>query len=386
MAAPSAHLSSGVPGWRASVVDSLAGLGALAADWDQLLGAAVRPSPFLSWDWIDCWWRSFGAGAQLRVLVLRDAEGGLLGLAPLRIVRRWQGGAPLRSLEFLGYRGAAVCADHLDFLARPQLRDAVVPALVEAMLALPGWDVLVLDSVDEQSSLPRALQPHAAALRLAEVDGETCHYLPLPASVAELWRALGERHPQFAQNLLRYRRRLERRYRTRFVPDSAADALDPALAALAGLHGMSRARQGESNSFARADYYGFHRRLAPRLADQGRLYLARLECDGRIVAVLYGFVFAGVLYYYQSGFDTRLRADGVGKLLLARVLEDAVERLGVGEFDFLRGDEAYKRQWTEHARTTKLLRGWRAGVLPAFDRLGWRLRRQGSALLPRRPR
>ncbi len=367
------------------MVDSPAGLAALAAEWDELLGAARRPSPFLSWDWVDCWWRSFGPGTHLRVLTLRDAEGHLLGLAPLHIVRRWNGGAPVRSLEFLGYRGAAVCADHLDFLARAQSRDAILSVLVEVMLGLPDWDVVVLDSVDEQSHLPLALQPYAGALRLAEVEGEVCHYLPLPASTAELWSALGVRHPQFAQNLQRYRRRLERHYRTRFVPDSAADALDPALAALAGLHGMSRARHRESNSFARADYYGFHRRLAPRLADRGRLYLARLECDGRIVAVLYGYVFAGVLYYYQSGFDTRLRADGVGKLLLARVLEDAVDRLGVSEFDFLRGDEAYKRQWTEHARTTKRLRGWRGGVLPAIDRLSWRLRRQGSALRPHRP-
>jgi CelD/BcsL family acetyltransferase involved in cellulose biosynthesis len=52
----------------------------LAEEWDALVDR-VGGGPFLRSEWIDAWWRAFGAG-QLELLIARKA-GRLVGIAPL---------------------------------------------------------------------------------------------------------------------------------------------------------------------------------------------------------------------------------------------------------------------------------------------------------------
>ncbi|MGH9414665.1 MAG: GNAT family N-acetyltransferase [Terriglobales bacterium] len=374
-----------------TVISSDAAWRALKPDWDSLLAACPRPSPFLCWDWLHSWWQSFGAHSRLHVITVSTPAGVLAGAAPLHLVRRAIAGLPLRSLEFLGYRGSRVCADHLDFPALPALREPACAALVAAIYEHTAWDRLVLADLDSQSLLPALLRRSRPTRRSGWfapagrrpapclVPAETCFYLSLPPSVPELWRQLGTRHPQFSRNLRRYQRRLERHHHVRFVAPVPPQEIPAAFAALVHLHGLARRRHGQAGNFACPPYRDFHQRVIAGWAHDARLYLARLDCDGQIAAVLYGYVLGGVLYFYQSGFDTRLQSEGVGKLLLARVLEDAIARLGLEEFDFLRGTESYKRLWTGQARQTATLRLWRPGVAATLDHAVYRLRRHGRA-------
>ena len=56
-----------------------------------------------------------------------------------------------------------------------------------------------------------------------------------------------------------------------------------------------------------------------------------------------------------------------GLVLIGRALEEAVER-GGSEFDFLRGDEPYKRRWTGLRRRTWGLLAIRPSALRARGR------------------
>ncbi|MGH9467134.1 MAG: GNAT family N-acetyltransferase [Terriglobales bacterium] len=197
----------------------------------------------------------------------------------------------------------------------------------------------------------------------------------MPGETAQLWAELKTAHPQSVSNIKRYRKRLAQNLDGRFVSEASPAERPAVMAALARLHGLARARKGEGGNFRREGYRAFHLDLAEKLGPSGRLYLARLECNGEISAVLYGFVEGGVLSFYQSGFDTRLEKLGIGKLLMAAVLEDAVERLTAREFDFLRGDEAYKARWCTQARQTRHLYIWGAGAAAQLHHLAWRARR-----------
>jgi hypothetical protein len=52
----------------------------------------------------------------------------------------------------------------------------------------------------------------------------------------------------------------------------------------------------------------------------------------------------GATYFYQSGFDPAHSKLSPGSVLIAHAIRQAIER-GHSTFDFLRGDEAYKRRW-----------------------------------------
>ena len=75
----------------------------LADEWDALVRAMPRPSPFLLHAWLDAWRRHYGEGTELTVHVARR-DGRLVAALPL-LVRRHLG---LRAARFLGGRQSAL--------------------------------------------------------------------------------------------------------------------------------------------------------------------------------------------------------------------------------------------------------------------------------------
>ena len=50
--------------------------------WNHLLGETPGATFFQSCDWLECYWRHYGPGQRLRVLVVRDGQRPL-GILPL---------------------------------------------------------------------------------------------------------------------------------------------------------------------------------------------------------------------------------------------------------------------------------------------------------------
>ena len=110
-AGPSEHRSGRDEPWQSSPAPRRPSRGsppteafeALAGQWDDLVRAMPRPSPFLLHGWLTEWWRHYGGGAELAVDVCRH-DGRLVGALPLIIRRR----AGLRVASFMGDRHAVL--------------------------------------------------------------------------------------------------------------------------------------------------------------------------------------------------------------------------------------------------------------------------------------
>jgi CelD/BcsL family acetyltransferase involved in cellulose biosynthesis len=114
------------------------------------------------------------------------------------------------------------------------------------------------------------------------------------------------------------------------------------------------------------------------MAAAGRLYLARLDCDNRTVAMVYGFHVGETLFNYQTGYDTAFAQLGVGSVLQGMSVQDAIERLHVTEVDFLRGAEAYKYSWTQRERHTGIAAVWGRKLASRTGEVEFLLRRRLS--------
>ena len=88
----------------------------------------------------------------------------------------------------------------------------------------------------------------------------------------------------------------------------------------------------------------FHRDFATQAFHQGWLRLWFLEIDGKPVAALHGFRFAGADSAYQAGRDPAFRQQPVGFVLLAHAVREALTD-GMGEYRLLRGGAAYKERF-----------------------------------------
>lgn len=349
--------------------------------WKRLLSKNPRPVPFLSWEWISTWWKHFGTGSRLFVLVAKSDVGDVVGIAPCHIVTRKAFGIfPVRSVELLGHRGSAVCSDHLDFLLGQNDAEMVCLALLEALISQrEKWDRLEFGDLAQDSPIPGELtkieKHHRLTFRKALQD--RCPYLMLPSKWEELLKSMKAKRRSFIKTR---RERLTAKGRVEFIRESSPECVPEQLEILGKLHKLARERKGQEGNFVLSAYRDFHRDVAMRMAEAGYLYMARLECDGTPTAFVYGFIISGRFFYYQTGFDPAWMKDGAGSILLAMVVEDAIERYHATEFDFLRGTEDYKYAWTSEERVLQTCFVWNSSPIAGLSSVEFSGRKKLSNL------
>jgi CelD/BcsL family acetyltransferase involved in cellulose biosynthesis len=323
-------------------------LAALREEWSALFDEAGGPNPFLSWEWLHPWWRTFGARRPVWILEARDARGGLAGLlllcgrAGLPGVRRWQ---------LLG--NGVTGADGLDVLARPADAPAVREALVAALAAAAcGWDALDLEDLPCGSPTVAALR---ASVRPRGIRASVERRHVCPGFVVT---------GTFADHLARIRRRetygrrvrwLERQPGFRIEVATSPGEASAAMEDFLRLHRMRWAAEGGSYGIPPGAAEAFHREVAPLLAGRGWLRMYRLLVGERSIAAVYGIEVGRRFYYYQSGYDPAWSARSPGIVLVGRTVEDAYAR-GLTDYDFLRGQEPYKLDWAADRRETCAVR------------------------------
>jgi CelD/BcsL family acetyltransferase involved in cellulose biosynthesis len=285
---------------------------------------------FLSPAWVRTWWA--WTGARPAVVAVRRMQGGLVGLLPLAE----------RRAGVLGFAGQDEGADHLDVVAAPGHADAVAAAALAHLVRHPHGR-LELRHVRADGALRRVLHDARHGIAWNERWATVCHEID----------ARGTWDGYLAQRFSRKRRHELRRTVKRFLERPGARverARTPAevaslLTRLFALHGQRFERRADGTVFEGRSLQAFHRRLAEALLPRGELLLMALVEGERDAAVYYAFRFHGRLLHFQSGIDDTEGATSAGTVLRACMVEDDVFGAGLQAFDFLDGDEAYKRPW-----------------------------------------
>ena len=155
--------------------------------------------------------------------------------------------------------------------------------------------------------------------------------------------------------LKRKMRKLERELPAVTVSVHAgAEGWDEALGRFLTLHRLSKVGKAR---FMDARMERFFRDVTLALARRGWGRLWFLESEGVPVASFLCMEHGGSVGLYNSGFDPAHARLAPGIVLLAHMIRDAIER-GVPVFDFLRGEESYKRDFgptPEHLLNVRIL-------------------------------
>jgi CelD/BcsL family acetyltransferase involved in cellulose biosynthesis len=331
---------------------------ALAEEWPALLSASGHENIFLTWEWLCTWWRAFGPGNRLWLITARASDGQLVGAAPLAIGRRSRRGlVNYRELFFLG--SGLMAADHLDFVVRDQ-DTAVYRALIAHLWReRRAWDVLHFDSLMADSPVIGLLQGQTA-VAWQHISQTPCPYVLLPASWEAYEAGLGK---NLRYNLRRYGRQLQAASAPEPIIYAESDTttdLCPILQALGAFHQAIRHKKGQTSAFDDPRTLPMLQQLCDHLARQGWLRLTWLIRGQQPLAVLLGFRYGSRFFFYMTGYNADWSSLGPGRQTMAFSLRRAIEE-GLGEYDFLRGDEDYKYTWQAQDRLTttiQLGRGW----------------------------
>lgn len=309
-------------------------------------------SPFQTWEWTSLWWKHFGAGKQARVLCVREGTD-VVGIAPLYVHRNPLGGC-------LRWIGTGI-SDRLGVLAVPEREREVVDTLV-------GWleqqRCVDLHQLAKGSWLERAVERRGWQVVLQE----KCPYVVLPKTWDTYWRSLSKK---MRFNLGYAQRQMERAWGKVCWQVAEAQTLPMLLEALFDLHTRRWRRRLLPGGFFHPRVRQFHREWAQTALQQGWLRLHALQVGGAVRAVLYVFHFGRRAYYYLGGFDPDLARYSPGTVLTAWAIRRAIEE-GCVVFDFLRGDEPYKRRWRPQVQ-------WHQRACWARGALSWAPRWRVSA-------
>ena len=317
---------------------------ALKGEWNSLLKKSSANNIILTWEWISTWWSYFGKDSKLYLLVARSTESKkLIGIAPLHIHTRKikKRLFPLHTLAFIGANDTA--PDHLDFIVHPDHEAEVKKRFVTSIqVAKAEWDLLDLDGICENSGIVEMLTNQTPSLRYY-LDITESPTIKLPISWEEMEKALGK---NLRYNIRRYNRKMEKEHpgTVRYERICDIDRIDNTINILINFAEKVRQKHHEKHALANEAMRQFHQVLAKQLLQKDWLRLYTLSIGSESIAVLYCYNYAQNVFYYQTGYDLEWRKYGPGRQILAHGIREAIAERA-GEFDFLRGEHAYKEEW-----------------------------------------
>jgi len=306
--------------------------------WNQLLYKSASVVPFLTYDYLEAWWRTRGGGewpeeSQLVLCAAFENEQ-LIGIAPLFHAENVLGEPALM------FVGAIEVSDFLNFIVAPEDLSPFISGLIDFLISetsLPEWKGLDLYNILEGSPILETLQAEAdrRGWMYEQVRLQPSPYIPLPGDFNSYMEGIdGKQRREIRRKL----RNLE----SSFVkgdlvftedPDRLHDEVDAFLTMMA---------QDPNKRDFLTDPMRQHLHNTAQVAlDHGWLQLAFFTIDGEKVAGNMSFNFNKRLWLYNSGWEWEYREFSPGWLLLIYMIEWATENC-IQEFDFMRGDEDYK--------------------------------------------
>jgi CelD/BcsL family acetyltransferase involved in cellulose biosynthesis len=333
--------------------------------WDRLVAATLSATPFSAWAFQRAWWDAFHANAHDETLVLEDGADEIVAIVPLMHRHEVEPSDALTSTRMRGagdpamtpvsptakavFFGASYHADYATILTAPADLAGVADTVADyfASRGSGDWDVIDLrrlrcdDDTAEILAMALGSREMANGWTLSLEREDVCPVVTLPSggSMDDFLATLGkkERHE--------IRRKVRRaaaigEVRLDESPDPLAD-LDVFIEMHQrkwGAKGLFPPTRGGDQSRV------FIRRLFELFGADGPMRLCFLSIGGRRIAAGVHFETSERIYYYNVGVEPDASQLSPGVLLVHASIARAIDR-GIGQFDFLRGNEPYKYEW-----------------------------------------
>jgi hypothetical protein len=317
---------------------------------------------------MSCWIETFGPMFPVSILIFRDRDEPFAVCLAVRTTAHHRGVA-FRRLSLNASGEAAAENTYVEFNYLPCLPgyEKLAAAQLASYAAGLEWDEFTLDGFAPGPAY-EALLGELRDLECFE-QHQPSHYVDLAAL-----RASNSSFEALVGSVTRKHLRQYARAYTRLGPIrlAAADSVETALRMFDELAALNRARWAVRSRYAvfrSPRFVSFHRRLIERSMPDRSVQLLRLTAGERTVGLVYNLVQDNRVYFYQCGYDYSFdRRLSPGMLTLAHAIQRCLEA-GFDSYEFLSGDEPYKRHlatgtrglvWTIIRRPT--LRNRVAGV------------------------
>jgi CelD/BcsL family acetyltransferase involved in cellulose biosynthesis len=305
-------------------ISSEARFARLAPDWDALVRAMRRPSPFLLHCWLAEWWRHYGDGCGIAVqAAFRD--GRLVAALPLITYSRHG----LTVATFFGGRQTAPA----DILLAEEEDPAVVTELLARASA--AHDYADLFGLPADCRLAEACGP--SELQLFErIEAPTL-------DMSDGWDAAYRANTNGKKRAHhRHRRRQLASLGSLEVSFARTVAeLEPVLEEAFRLHEHRWQGRADGSGFVTPTGKRFSRAVLGALAEIDVARMVTLSLDGKTIAFVWYLALERTMYLHRIAFDPQFARFSPGLVNTLNALELAAAE-GVTRVEFLGGADRYK--------------------------------------------
>lgn len=307
----------------------------LKDEWNSLLAESISHVPFLRYEYLHTWWQTRGGGewpqAELAIITA-EGENGLAGVAPLFL-------APREGRQALLFLGSIEISDYLDLIVRQEDLAEFTGGLIDFLIHAEElrWETLDFYNIlGESPSLP-VLEQTARSRGLTWELTRLQHspYIPLPKEWETYLAGIDKKQRHEIRRKLRRVEEAGASIRWYIVEDGAT------LGAETEAFFNLMVNDEDKRRFLTAPMREQMNRTIRCAFEAGCLQMAFLEVGGEKAAGYLSFDYLGRMWIYNSGLDWKFSEYSPGWVLLAWLIQWAIEH-GRREFDFMRGDEEYK--------------------------------------------
>lgn len=325
-------------------INSLDGFMALRGEWEALLARCSYRTPFLTHDWMILWWKYFGEGKELCILVLRE-HGRAVAIAPLMCGKGWlrkrHFRAPLRLMETM----ANYHSNRTDFICA-EYKDEYLACLWNYLVNEERWHGLRLSPLSAASpmlaTLRRFTEREGLSSVFTNIGGSP--YLPMPDD----WAGYCRTRSTYLKRKIRKAERLQAdgEFQVEFFRTEAR--LDDVLQDVFEISEAGWAAKDGTAISSTTRLRGFYRDLARVASKRGWLDMSLLKAAGKPIAFEYNLFFDRTVYNLKLGFDEKFARYNPGHALKYFLLTEINQhRPDIRGYDLLGNVDAYKLLWTK---------------------------------------
>jgi len=338
-------------------VNSIDEFKALQPCWDSL-----TRDPLRSFAWHFAWWNSFQHLGQLCIYVL-ETDGEIVGIAPF-FQDRWNG---QKRLRFLG--SGKTCTDYASLIVADGWRNRFSKEIANSISN--SASMLEMEGVDGTASQAYMDESLANRFWRYETDLEPTWQLDLP----EDWQSFLSKSKK---SLKRKIKKADKRLKSDEIEiRSTLDGLcfEEAWEHIVRLHQSRLVSKGKAGAFADENFEEFLHNAIASLAEEERAEIIVAYHEGGPIGAHLMLHDSGRTLLYLAGILAEKSKLEPGHLLITFEVRRAIEQ-GREVFDFLRGDQPYKKYWGAVPNQLQSIRFVSRSAVPTAINQGFRLLRQ----------
>jgi CelD/BcsL family acetyltransferase involved in cellulose biosynthesis len=300
----------------------------LKEQWNELLDRSGQKNPFLSHQWFDAWWQSFGSGCEMEILFFTGNDDFPAGIAPMMIDGQ--------ALKFMANHEVT---DYCDFISCSGIRREFFGRLGDYFLdngmKYPRMEFI---NIPENSRTLLEISRWAGenGMECEMEKGETVPVLSLPESYEMFLQGMGRKN---RHELRRKIRRLEGLDKIRLEQITEAEKSEPAVKEFISLHRKSDPHKREF--WNRQGMTVFFEKLTSLYLKEQWAEFHLLFADTSLIAALLVFLNENTSFFYNVAYDKNYASYSPGFFLFDHAIKRAISQ-NRSFVNFLRGREKYK--------------------------------------------